>query len=158
MRSIRSCISVAVAALFGGLLATHFAWSQSPVSSVHADAKERARIVLSQALPKLYGDHLQVTLVEVNYGPGEASSPHSHPCAVICYVVAGALRTQVKGELEAIYKAGESFYEPPNGVHLVSANGSSTEPAKFVAYLLCERDAPLDVDVSESAHPKGPSR
>jgi quercetin dioxygenase-like cupin family protein len=152
MKSTRSCTGVAVAALFGGLSATHFAGSQSPAPSVQADAKERARIVLSQGLSGLDGDHLKVALVEVNYGPGEASSPHSHPCAVIAYVVAGALRTQVKGKPEAIYQAGESFYEPPNGVHLVSANASSTEPAKLVAYLLCDRDAPLSVDVSESSH------
>jgi quercetin dioxygenase-like cupin family protein len=152
MSSIRSFISVAGATLFGGLLATHFAWSQGTASSADSQAKDRARIVLSQPLSKLDGDHLKVALVEAAYGPGEASSPHSHPCAVIGYVVAGALRTQVKGEPEAIYKAGESFYEPPNGVHLVWANASSTEPAKLVAYLLCDRDAPLSMNVSQSTH------
>jgi hypothetical protein len=64
----------------------------------------------------------------------------------------------VKGEPEMIYKAGESFYEAPNGVHQVSANASSTESAKFIAYLICDRDTPLSVDVSESIQPKGPSR
>ena len=29
---------------------------------------------------------------------------------------------QVKGEPEALYKAGQSFYEAPNGIHAVSAN------------------------------------
>jgi quercetin dioxygenase-like cupin family protein len=38
----------------------------------------------------------------------------------------------VKGQAEMIYKAGESFYEAPNGVHLVSANASSSEPPEFV--------------------------
>jgi len=114
--------------------------------------------VLSQSLPKLDGDHLKAVLVEVRYGPGEASLPHSHPCAVIGYVVEGRLRIQVKGEPEMIYNAGESFYEAPNGVHLVSANASSTEPAKLAAYLICDRDAPLSVDVPESIQPKGGSR
>jgi len=97
-------------------------------------------------------------LLQVRYGPGEASLPHRHPCAVIGYVVEGSLRTQVKGEPEVIYKAGESFYEAPNGVHLVSANASCTEPATFVAYLICDRDAPLSVDMPENIHPERSSR
>jgi len=158
MNSSRRHISVAVAILCGVLMVTHFAWSQDDASSAHGQAKDRARIVISQPLSKLDGDHLKAVLVELNYGPGEASLPHSHPCAVIGYVVAGALRTQVEGQREMIYKAGESFYEAPNGVHLVSANASSTEPAKLVAALICDHDAPLSIDVPGSVHPKGQSR
>ena len=75
--------------------------------------KERARVAFLHALPKLDGNRLQATVVEVHYGPGEASSLHSHPFAVIGYVIGGTLRTQVKGEPEAIYRGGESFYEAP---------------------------------------------
>ena len=147
MSSIRRRISVAAVTLCVGLFAAHFAWGQGGSGQHHA--KDRERIVLSKSLPKLDGDRLKAVLVEVNYGPGEASLPHSHPCAVIGYVVEGALRTQVKGEPEMIYKAGESFYEAPNGVHLVSANASLTEPAKLVAYLICDRDTPLSVSAPD---------
>lgn len=129
---------IAVAGLIGGL-AAHLAGSQ-----------ERERMVLSQALPKLASEHLTAALVEVSYGPGAGSAPHSHPCPVIGYVVEGALRSQVKGQPETIYKAGESFYEAPNAVHLVSADASSTEPVKFVAYFLCDHDTPLSVAAPES--------
>ena len=125
---------------------------------MHSQPKDRARILLSQPLSKLDGDHLNAVLVEVRYGPGEASLPHTHPCAVIGYVVQGALRTQVKGEPEMIYNAGESFYEAPNGVHLVSANASSTQPAEFVAYLICDHDTPLSIALPGNVHPKGQSR
>ena len=111
---------------------------------------ERSRVTFSHDLPRLNGDELSVTIVEVNYGPGESSTPHSHPFPVIGYVVEGALRTQVKGEPEALYKAGESFYEAANGVHLVSANASDKEPAKFLAYFVCDHHAALSVDVPES--------
>jgi quercetin dioxygenase-like cupin family protein len=141
-----------------GLVVSHLVWSQGATSGLPSDAKERARIVLSQPLSKLDGDHLKVVLVDVNYGPGEASSPHSHPCAVIGYVVEGTLRTQVKGEPEMTYKAGESFYEAPKGVHLISANASSTEPAKLLAYLICDHDAPLSVDASKNIYPKETAR
>jgi quercetin dioxygenase-like cupin family protein len=119
------------------------------------EKSERARILLAEALPKTDGEHLKATLVEVNYGPGESSAPHSHPCPVIGYVVAGSLRTQVRGEAEAVYRAGESFYEAANGVHAVSANASATEPAKFIAYFVCDHDAPLSVAAPAAAGPGG---
>jgi len=111
---------------------------------------ERARVAFAHDLPRLIGDKLSVTIVEVNYGPGESSAPHSHPCPVIGYVLEGTLRTQVKGEPEAIYKAGESFYEAPNGVHVVSANASDKGRAKLLAYFVCDQHGPLSVAVPES--------
>ncbi|MCI0355092.1 MAG: cupin domain-containing protein [Acidobacteria bacterium] len=110
-------------------------------------SRERSRIALSHALPQLDGRRLEVTVVEVTYRPGGASSPHRHPCPVFGYVVEGALRTQVQGEPEVIYQVGESFYEGPNAVHLVSANASQTEPTRFLAYFTCDRDTPLSVAV-----------
>ena len=126
-------------------------WGQARSDMQHAEKSERARIVLAEALPKMDGEHLKATLVEVNYGPGESSAPHSHPCPVIGYVVAGTLRTQVRGEPVGVYTAGESFYEVANGVHAVSANASATEPARFVAFFVCDHDAPLSVAASEAA-------
>jgi quercetin dioxygenase-like cupin family protein len=96
-------------------------------------------------LPNMDGAKLKVTVVEVVYGPGQSSRPHSHPCPVIGYVAEGAIRFQVKGEPETIYKAGDSFYEAPNGVHLVSANASDKEPAKLIAYFTCDHETPLTV-------------
>lgn len=149
MNSSRKWISVAAVLFLFGMAAAHYLWSQEADSSLHNEKKERARIVFSKPLPKLEGDHLKAFLVEVNYGPGESSSPHSHPCAVVGYVVEGTLRTQVKGEPEAIYKAGESFYEAPNGVHEVSANASQKDPVKFLAYFTCDHEAPLSTAVPE---------
>jgi len=117
------------------------------VALAHAGAQERARIAFVHELPKLNGDRLKATVLEVNYGPGESSKPHSHPCAVIGYVVQGSIRTQIKGQPEAIVKTGDSFYEAPNGVHLVSANASQTEPAIFIAFFICDHDKPLSTDV-----------
>ena len=113
-------------------------------------------MVISQALPALDGDHLKAVLLEVRYGPGEASTRHSHACAVIGYVAEGSIRTQLQGQPERIYKSGESFYEAPNGVHLVSANASATEPAKLLAYFICDRDTPLTTDVPDQSG--GPER
>ena len=103
------------------------------------------RVVLSQKLPAMKGDRLKVTVLEVAYAPGAGSPAHSHPCPVVGYVVSGAIRTQVKGEPEAVYRTGESFFEPANGVHVISANASRTAPAKFLAYFLCDHETKLSV-------------
>jgi quercetin dioxygenase-like cupin family protein len=103
--------------------------------------------VFSQALPQLDGSRLQVTTVEVTYPPGGSSEPHSHPCPVIGYVLKGGVRMQVKGGAASIYTVGESFYEAPNGIHLVSENVSANEPATFLAYFICDHPAPLSTKV-----------
>lgn len=131
---------VAIAA--SALLPCHDSAAQSPPAQVHT--------TLSRALPQLDGAHLKVTVVEVTYAPGGSSRPHSHPCPVIGYIAEGAIRYQVKGEPETIYKAGDSFYEAPNGVHQISANASDKEPARLVAYILCDHETPLSVPVPGS--------
>jgi quercetin dioxygenase-like cupin family protein len=140
-------------ALLLAIVAGSVAWARARAGTSHSVARQRARVVLSQALPKLDGEQLKATLVDVSYGPGESSPPHLHPCAVIGYVVEGALRTQINGEPEMIYRAGESFYEAPNGVHAISANAGTAEPAKFVAFFVCDRETPLSVDVPGSKVP-----
>lgn len=110
----------------------------------------------SHALEPLDGSRLKVTVVEVRYGPGESSRPHSHPCPVIGYVVEGSLRTQVRGEPEAVYTAGQGFYEAANGAHIVSANASADKPVRFLAYFTCDRDTPLMQPVPDSVRPARP--
>jgi len=111
------------------------------------------RVVLSRSLPAMKGNDLKITVLEVAYAPGAASPAHSHPCPVVAYVVSGAIRSQVKGEPEAVYRAGESFFERANGVHLISANASRTAPAKFLAYFLCDHETKLSVPPVDG--PKG---
>jgi quercetin dioxygenase-like cupin family protein len=146
------------ALLCGVLAATCPVNGQELAKPANEKPKDRARVLLARELPRLDTAHLKVTLVEVNYGPGEASAPHSHPCAVVGYVVSGTLRSRVNGEPETIYKAGESFYEAPNGTHFVSTNASTIEPAKLLAYLICDRNAPLSVDLSQTTKQKGSAK
>lgn len=110
-------------------------------------ASNRVRTVLTTPLPpSMQGDSLRATLLTVRYGPGEGSRPHVHGCPVIVYVLEGRVRSQIGGQPEAIYGAGESFYEPPGGLHAVSANASKEKPARFLAFFVCDRDVPLSSD------------
>lgn len=146
------------AILFVALLGGPAVWTQTSKGTMLSEKKDRARVALSHELPRLDGGHLKATVVEVHYGPGESSPPHSHPCSVIGYVLEGALRTRVEGEPEAIYKTGEAFYEAPNALHMVSANASQTEQAAFIAYFVCDHDQPLSTDVPGNIDLKGQSR
>lgn len=114
------------------------------------DTTAHARVVLSQKLPPLDGDHLAVTVVEVSYAPGGASTPHRHPCPVTGYIIEGSYRSRVGDGSDSVYTAGQSFYEPPNAVHAVSANASDTKPVRFLASFTCDRETPLSLAVPES--------
>lgn len=104
---------------------------------------ESARVALTQTLPSLDGSRLAVTVVEVRYGPGGRSAPHSHPCPVIGSVVEGALETQVDGGPVQVIRAGQTFYEAANGLHRISANASRREAVRFLATFICDRPGPL---------------
>lgn len=144
------------AATVAWLLFGTFDSTLAQTSTIASKENSRNRIVLSQTLPKLDGQNLKVTIVEVTYAPGESSPSHSHPCPVVVYVFQGSVRTKVKGEPERVYKTGESFYEAPNGIHEVSANASPTMPATFVAYFVCDQDVPLSVAAPTSKERRQP--
>ncbi|HET8624579.1 MAG TPA: cupin domain-containing protein [Gemmatimonadales bacterium] len=104
---------------------------------------DRARVAFAQALPQLNGAKLKATLVEVTYAPGDSSTAHSHPCPVVGYVIEGSYRTRSGDEPEAMFTAGQTFYEAPGAVHRVSANASKERPVRFLAYFVCDTEAPL---------------
>ena len=110
-------------------------------------AKERARVAFARSLPALDGAKLKVTVVEVTYAPGDSSTAHRHPCPVVGYVIEGSYRTRSGDEAEAVFAAGQTFYEAPGAVHRVSANASSERPVRFLAYFVCDGDAPLTAPV-----------
>ena len=73
---------------------------------------------------------------------------------MIGYVLEGAVRMQVKGQDEKIYRAGDTFFESPGDVHAVSANVSQDQPARFLAFFVCDHTEKLTVPAAEGAHVK----
>jgi quercetin dioxygenase-like cupin family protein len=94
--------------------------------------------VFSQKMPNVPGKTM--TVVSVEYVPGGGSAPHHHPASgmVFAYVVAGSIRSQLEGEPAKVYRAGESWSEPPNAHHVVSENASATEPARLLAVIVAD--------------------
>jgi quercetin dioxygenase-like cupin family protein len=105
-------------------------------------AGSSAREIVTHRVPPMDGDRLAMQVVEVSYAPGGWSESHRHPCPVVGYVLDGAVRMQLLGQPERIYRAGESFVETPADVHAVSANASDTAPARFLAFFTCDHEGP----------------
>ena len=106
------------------------------------DAGAQVRPVLSEKLPNVPGESL--TAVVVSYAPGGRSPAHHHAGSVFAYVLSGAIRSENSATGPAkVYKAGESFFEPPGSEHLVSENASATEPASLLAVFVADDGAVL---------------
>ena len=54
---------------------------------------------------------------------------------------------QLKGEKEVTLSPGDTFYEGPSDIHLISRNASKTKPAKFIVVLLKKKGAPAVMPV-----------
>jgi quercetin dioxygenase-like cupin family protein len=87
----------------------------------------------------------EVLMYTVGFPPGFSSPVHRHNAQVSVYVLEGSVVMQVKGGKEVTLGPGQSFYEDPNDVHVVSRNASSTRPAKFLVFLIKKAGSPLVV-------------
>jgi quercetin dioxygenase-like cupin family protein len=106
------------------------------------DAGASVKPVTAEKLPNVPGKTL--TAVVVSYAPGSKSGQHHHAGSVFAYVLSGAIRSENSATGPArVYKAGESFFEPPGSEHLVSENASATEPASLLAVFVADDGAQL---------------
>ncbi len=105
-----------------------------------ADAPEQAKV---QALMQkdLTGiPNKEGTMITVQYLPGGASMAHRHDAHVFVYVLEGAVKMQVDGQPVVTLTAGQTFYENPGDIHRVSANASTTQPAKILVFMVKDKD------------------
>ena len=85
----------------------------------------------------------QALMYTVDFPPGFSSPIHRHNAQVFVYVLEGSVVMQVRGQKELTLRPGQSFYEDPNDIHVVSRNASSTKPAKFLVVLINKKGAQL---------------
>ena len=99
---------------------------------------EKITVLQDQMLKNVPGK--KAMMIEVDYKPGQSSIAHKHEGTAMAYVLSGAVTSQVKGEKERTYKAGEYWYEPAGSEHLVSKNASKTKPAKLLVFMVLSPD------------------
>jgi quercetin dioxygenase-like cupin family protein len=121
---------------------SYIAFSLSmPGTSFALDGKTEAVAKNFEAvIPNVPGKSL--IAVEVNYPAGVASPPHTHAKSafIYAYVISGAIESKVNDGEMRIYRAGESWSEPPGATHSISRNASKTEPAKLLAVFVLDTD------------------
>ena len=84
-------------------------------------------------------------MITVEYPPGSSDPIHRHNAHAFVYVLEGSIVMQVRGGKEMTLAPGQTFYEGPSDVHVVGRNASQTKPAKFVVFLVKDKDAPVVV-------------
>jgi len=89
----------------------------------------------------------EVLMITVEHAPGGSSAIHRHNAHAFVYVLEGSVVMQLKGGQEVTLTPGQTFYEGPDDVHLVDRNASTTQPAKFLAFLIKNKGAPALVPV-----------
>lgn len=86
-------------------------------------------------------------MITVVFPPGNSDPIHRHNAHAFVYVLEGSIVMQVKGWEEVTLTPGQTFYEGPNDIHVVGGNASTTKPAKFLVFLVKNKDAPVLIPV-----------
>src|SRR4051794_35350321 len=104
-------------------------------------AQETITPIMSHALAEVSGK--EVLMYTVDFPPGYSSPVHRHNAQVSVYILEGSVVMQVRGGKEVTLRPGQTFYEGPDDIHVVSRNASATGPAKFLVFLIHKKGDPL---------------
>ena len=108
-------------------------------ASAH-DVGDKVTPNFEQAIPNIPGKSLIAVIVD--YPPSGASAPHAHAKSafIYAYVISGRIESKVNDGATRVYKAGESWSEPPGASHSVARNASKTKAAKLLAVFVVDTD------------------
>ena len=113
-------------------------------SSQDQPAATKVTSLMKQVLPDVPGREALVITLDIP--PGGGSAAHRHPGHhIFGYVLEGTYRIKLDQGEERTLKKGDTFYEAPGQLHAVSANGSRTESAKVLVFILAESGKPVTV-------------
>ena len=135
--SIRLCGTVLASALITALLQS---WPVIAPAAEAFPAKADVAVLMSQEL--LSGPDKEVVMLTVTYPPAGSSLPHRHDAQVFVYVLEGELTMQVRGSPPVTLRPGQTFYEAPADIHVVSANASQALPAKILVLMIKDKGKP----------------
>jgi len=122
------------------LVAASTAWAQDAPRSVGKD-------LMVKQLGDLAG---QEAVVRANvYPPGTSNPPHRHDAHVFLHVLEGQLVVQLKGRDPVTLNAGDTYYEAPDDIHVVSRNPSDKVPAKALIFMVKKAGAPATTLVKD---------
>ena len=122
------------------VLISSAAWAQDAPRSVGKD-------LLVKQLGDLAG---QEAVVRANvYPPGTSNPPHRHNAHVFLHVLEGQLVVQLKGGQPVTLNPGDTYYEAPDDIHMMSRNPSDKVPAKALIFMVKKVGAPATTLVKD---------
>jgi len=89
----------------------------------------------------------ETIMITVEYPPGWSSAAHRHDAQTFVYVLEGSVCASCRCGKEVTLGPGQTFYESPDDVHSVARNASTTKPAKFLVFLVKDKDKPVSTPV-----------
>jgi quercetin dioxygenase-like cupin family protein len=141
-----SRLSFACVALAAGNAAARAADYTTPGLSAEQLAKLPG---VSYARPLQELPQRNLVVVHLTFPPKGSASPqqgcsaHRHPGPASVRVTKGAVRLGLEGQPVQLVRAGQTFYEPANALHVIAENASSTERATAYAVLAIPKGAPI---------------
>jgi quercetin dioxygenase-like cupin family protein len=99
------------------------------------------RSLMSKDLAGVPGS--EVSMITVEYPPGASSPAHTHHAQALVYVLEGSIVMQVRGGTPVTLTPGQTWYEGPDDVHVVSRNASNSAPAKYLVFMVKDKGAPI---------------
>jgi quercetin dioxygenase-like cupin family protein len=143
VRSIKLIVPLAFLVLCGVVVVWFMSGAQAAQVQPEAQAARGPEVtqLMSKNLPDFPGK--EGVMITVEYPPGGSDAIHRHNADVFVYVLEGSIVVQLRGGEETTLTPGQTFYEGPDDVHVLSRNASATEPAKFVVFFVKDIGAPL---------------
>ncbi len=117
------------------------AFSLSLAGGTLVAQKDPVRSLMSKDLAGVAGKEL--SMLSVEYSPGESTPAHTHPAQAMVYVLEGSIVMQAKGNAPVTLASGQTWYEGPDDVHIVSRNASNSAPAKYLVFMVKDKGAPI---------------
>ncbi|HET7366432.1 MAG TPA: cupin domain-containing protein [Burkholderiales bacterium] len=114
-------------------------------------AQDAPRSVGKDLMVKQLGDlSSQEAVVRANvYPPGTSNPPHRHDAHVFLHVLEGQLIVQLKDGQPVTLNPGDTYYEAPDDIHMVSRNPSDKVPAKALIFIVKQVGAPATTLVKD---------
>ena len=106
-------------------------------------AGRSATVTPLMTVPLAGSQSKELSMVTVEYGPGGSTPVHTHHAQALLYVLEGSVVMQIRGAEPITLSPGQTWYEGPNDVHVVSRNASSSASAKYVVFMVKDKGAPI---------------
>jgi quercetin dioxygenase-like cupin family protein len=124
-------------------LASFYSNAQSQTPPPRSVGKD----LMVKGLPDFPGKEVLVRANE--YPPGTNNPPHRHDAHVFLHILEGQLIVQLKGGPPVTLNAGDTYYESPTDIHVMSRNPSATTSVKALIFMVKETGAPATTLVKD---------